>query len=102
MHTVQVRYSAPPSADVDEEPSSRRRVTRGRQVHYFDHLMLTEDEEEEEQDNEVWRKTGVFIFQSGILNTEKICDVHYCMLTYCVNLLYSLKITLLCVLHCEL
>ena len=65
----QVRYSAPPKTD-EEGGASARRVTRGRQVHYFDHLMMTEDEEEEEMEVMASALYSVFFF--GLVQRENV------------------------------
>ena len=53
---VQVRYAKSPapacSEQEEEEPSSRKRVTRGRQVCYLETALLSEEEESKEEDEE--------------------------------------------------
>ena len=47
----QIKYAKPPKPKQDdaEEEISQRRVTRGRQVNYFDDLMMSDETEEEEE-----------------------------------------------------
>lgn len=55
MHTnrvfsSQIKYAKPPKSKQDdgEEEVAQRRVTRGRQVNYYDALMMSDETEEEE------------------------------------------------------
>lgn len=46
----QIKYAKPPKAKQEdgEEEVAQRRVTRGRQVNYYDALMMSDETEEEE------------------------------------------------------
>lgn len=50
MFPFQIKYAKPPKPkqEDNEEEVSQRRVTRGRQVNYYDALMMSDETEEEE------------------------------------------------------
>lgn len=51
QNSLQIKYSKPPKPkdeDQEEETLAQRRVTRGRQVNYYDALLMSDETEEEE------------------------------------------------------
>lgn len=45
---LQIKYAKPPKPKAEEEEKAERRVTRGRQVNYYDALMMSDETDEEE------------------------------------------------------
>lgn len=46
--SLQIKYAKPPKPKDEEEEKAERRVTRGRQVNYYDALMMSDETDEEE------------------------------------------------------